>query len=535
MSGATVHAKVDLGAIRHSTLAFSTVHSSGLSNRLLALAWFLTGCASATPLPATAPPAPPPAAPRRRTATEIPPAVQVPTPGPAPSAPPARALPLAEVDDAGPLSLERMGASGAWLVVCRQNGAPRLELALSGRPLEPLDDLLGWDPTGEFVVVRRAGVVSLLDVATGASTNLSELGFDDRDDVLDYRQHRALAFDPRGEILAYVRKNPNGAIVLRTLATGAERTAVTSGGEPWRLAWDASGATLVVDTVAADPARPGHADFPVHLRHGARLACSGLLPHFHVNADLGVRPSTLLVTRDGLVSRVVTDFALPFGQDYVARGSDGALALVRAGKRLPLGEADCGGRVLMADPTRDLLLVSCTNDKARPKHVGVELVGPGFRQELGVVVQSMALDRWPEVPSRLVPLYPGSDALLVDLDARRTVPLAPGDRVLATSGAAALVRRDKTLVWIDTLRGSETVLFDAIPPFAGLVVEGSLVAVGSLVVDVAAGRVLGTLPGRPLALSAEGAGLIPEGGFQTSTAFARGPLRWRPPVPPSVD
>lgn len=462
--------------------------------------------------------------------------MKVPTPAPVvPSTRPSQALPLTEVADAGPISVERMGADGAWLVLCRQNGAPHLELAVSGRGLEPLDDLLAWDEAGEFVVLRRAGVVWLVDTANNARTNLSELGFDDRDDVLDYRQHRALAFDPRGELLAYVRKSRAPALVLRTLATGVERTVTGIAGEPWRLAWEGSGATLVVTSVPEDPARPGHADFPVHLRKGARLVCSGLLPHFHVGADSGVRPSTVLVTRDGSGARPVPDFALPFGENYVARGTDGALALVQAGKRWPLADAECGGRVLLSDPTRNLLLVSCTDDKVRPKRVGVELVGPGFRQELGVVVQSMALDHWPDTPSRLVPLYPGSDVLLVDLDARRTLPLRPGDRVLATSGATALVRRDKALLWVDAESGSETQLFDGIAPFAGLVVEGSLVAVGSLVVDVAARRVLGTLPGRPLALTAGGEALVPEGGFRTNDAFARGPLRWRAPVPPSID
>jgi hypothetical protein len=464
--------------------------------------------------------------------------VKSPTPAPsaAPSTPP-RLLPLAEVSDAGPLSLEQIGAGGAWLVVCRQNGTPRPELAVSGRDLEPVDDLLGWDPTGQFVVLRRAGVVWLLDVATNARTNLSELGFDDRDDVLDYRQHRALAFDPRGEILAYVRKGGAPALVLRTLATGEERVVTSGAGEPWRLTWEASGGTLVVANAPEDPARPGHVDFPVHLRKGARLACSGLLPRFHVGADSGVRTTTLLVSRDGSTLRSAPDFVLPFGDLYVARVADGALALVTPTKRQPLSDADCGARVLLADPSRNLLLMTCTNDKARPKRVGVELVGPGYRQELGVVVQSMALDRWPEAPARLIPLYPGSDVELFDLDTRRSVPLSPGDRVLATSGASALVRRDKALVWVDALRGTETTLDAAIPPFAGLVVDGSLVAVGSLVVDAAAGRVLGTVPGRPLALTPDGEALIPEGGAQTNTAFARGPLRWHAPSPstPGVD
>jgi hypothetical protein len=250
-----------------------------------------------------------------------------------------------------------------------------------------------------------------------------------------------------------------------------------------------------------------------------------------VNPDSGERPATTLVSRDGLTLRPAPDFAAPFGDGYVARGADGSLALVGTNSRQPLADAECGGRVLFADPQRGLLLVTCTNDKVRPKRVGVELVGVHDRRELGVVVQSLALDRWTDAPVRLVPLYPGSDVLLVDLDTRTTVPLIPGDRVLATSGEFALVRRDKALVWFDALRGTDTLLSSAIPPFAGLVVEGSLVAVGSLVVDSRLGRVLGSVPGRPLALAPDGAALVAEGGAASATAFARGPLRWHAPAP----
>jgi hypothetical protein len=318
--------------------------------------------------------------------------------------------------------------------------------------------------------------------------------------------------------------------VLRTLATGREQVVAGTGGEPWRFAWDTSGQTLVVSSVAPDPAS-GRTTFPVRFRHGPRLACSGLLPHFHVNPDSGDRPATTLVSRDGLTLRPAPDFAAPFGDGYVARGPDGALALVATKSRQPVADAECGGRVAFADPTRGLLLVTCTNDKLRPKRVGVELVGPRYHQDLGVVVQSLALDRWPDEPVRLVPLYPGSEVMLVDLDTRKTVPLNPGDRVLATSGAFALVRRDKALVWFDSERGTDVLLTGAIPPFAGLVVEGAFVAVGSLVVDAREGRVLGSVPGRPLALATDGAALVPEGGAASATAFARGPLRWHTPAP----
>ena len=428
------------------------------------------------------------------------------------------------------MSVEHVGASGAWLVFCRQGGVPHPELVLGSGAPEALDDLLAWDATGRFVVLRRGNGVWLIDVESNLSTNLGELGFDDRDDVLDYRQHRALAFDPRGEILAYVRRRERPELVLRTLATGQEQIVAGTSGEPWRFAWDTSGDTLVVSSVAPDPVS-GRTTFPVRLRRGPRLACSGLLPHFHVNPDTGERPATTLVSRDGLTLRPAPDFAAPFGDGYVARGTDGALALVGTKSRQVLADAECGGRVLFADPLRGLLLVTCTNDKLRPKRVGVELVGVRYRQDLGVVVQSLALDRWPDVPERLVPLYPGSDVLLVDLDTRKTVPLTPGDRVLATSGEFALVRRDKALVWFDTTRGADTLLTSALAPFAGLVVQGSFVAVGSLVVDARAGRVRGSVPGRPLALAQDGAALVAEGGAPSATAFARGPLRWHLPTP----
>ncbi|HEV8547573.1 MAG TPA: hypothetical protein VGQ57_01075, partial [Polyangiaceae bacterium] len=202
--------------------------------------------------------------------------------------------------------------------------------------------------------------------------------------------------------------------------------------------------------------------------------------------------------------------------------------------RQPLADAECLARVLFPDPARLLALVSCTNDKPppqpdgtkRPKRVGVELVGIGYRQELGVVVQPMALDRWPEAPARLVALYPGSDTLLVDLEQRRAVPLRPGDRVLTTSGARAFVRRERTVLSVDATLGQESPILATIEPFAGILVAGGFVAVGSTLLDATSGRVAGTFPGRPLALEPNGQALVAEGGFASADAFARGPLRW---------
>src|SRR4051812_38793589 len=279
--------RIDIGGVvsrwtRARSRILLALERRGRSFALSGLVLLAVACGGRATPPATALPAAPPARTRPHAVTEMPPRANAPT-SPPPS-PPATLRPVfrAEVADAGPLSVEQVAASGAWLVFCRQTGVPHPELVVGAGAPEAIDDLLAWDRSGRFLVLRRGNGVWLLDVEDNVSTNLSELGFDDRDDVLDYRQHRALAFDPRGEMLAYVRRRERAELVLRTLATGEEQVVAGTSGEPWRFAWDASGGTLVVSSVAPDPVS-GRTTFPVRLRRGQRLACSGILPHFHVN------------------------------------------------------------------------------------------------------------------------------------------------------------------------------------------------------------------------------------------------------------
>jgi hypothetical protein len=442
---------------------------------------------------------------------------------------------LAESRVAGAVTLEAAADNGGWVAICHPGATPsHPELVRGEHGAEPIDDLLAWDQAGRWVVTRERGAPLLVDVLTGDRTDLAALGLDDRDDALDRRQHRALAFDPRGEVLAYVRRRGSSELVLRALPSGEERSVKALPGEPWRMEWDQNGETLVVSVIAVDSTRNGSLEFPVRLRKAPRLACSGLSPKFRISPEVGDRPTTVLVSRDGSSATLAPDFVVPFGRGFIARAGDGALSLVRGTLRQPLADADCLGRVLVADPSRSLALVSCTNDKPppaangakRPKRVGVELVGIGYRQELGAVVQPMALDRWPETPRRLVPMYPGMDTLLVDLDQRRALALRPGDRVLATSGAHALVRRERAVLAFDADSSTETPLVANVEPFAGLVVSGALAAVGSTLLDASTARIVGTLPGRPLLLTPSGDALVAEGGTASADAFARGPLRW---------
>ncbi len=434
------------------------------------------GCASAPrPRAAVAPPRPaPPAASH---------AAQPPAPRPkATPEPPTAAEPpgaLAVLGDPVPLTLLEVGRTGRWIAACvaraDTNHDGKLEVTVAGdgrlggdalvpelfvgaAPAEPIDDLFGFDPKGRYLVVRQAGHVRLLDTSGGAPVDLGELGLDTRDDVLDYRQHRALAFDPRGELLAYVRRGASPGLVLRELATGRETPVPSLGGEVWRLAWDGRGDALVAFVMSEDTSGNGRIDFPVALAKEPRLRCQGPIPHFRVASETGDRPSSVVVGRDGQHGPPSQDLALPFGTDRILRSRDGALVLHRGERRIPLSSADCSGRVLAADPDRQLLLMACSGKVSfRAK---VELVGPAYRLPLGLELQPLALDRWPEPPARLVPLYPGPDTVLVDLERRRTLATKPGDRVLATLGTRAYLLRGRALVVFDAERGAERVLLD---------------------------------------------------------------------------
>jgi hypothetical protein len=470
------------------------------------------------------------------------------TPLPSSTATPATVA-LAEVSDDVPLTLVEAGRAGRFFVTCAaradtdKNGNVEVtvgsggtlggdtlvpELVLGGAAPEPIDDLLGVDPEGRYVVVRRGEKILLVDAASRATTDLGARGIDARDDVLDYRSHRSIAFDPRGEILAYLRRGEQPAVILRTLESGEERAVTGLPGEIFRMTWDGRGENLVLSVVSDDTSRNGKLEFPARFAKMPRLRCQGPIPNFRVSAETGDRPVSYVVRRDGQGHTRAAELALPFGASLVTRNADGALFEERGATKVPLASAECAGRVLHSDVERGLLLVACTGGK-NPQKAAVELVGAGRRQPLGIEVQPLAIDRYPEPGSRLVALYPGVDTVLVDLQKRRTLSLKPGDRVLATLGARAFILRKTALVVVDVDETSERTLVADTGRYPRTLVELPVAVVGTLVLDLAAERVLGSVPGRPLALTRSGDVLIAEGRGPSADAILRGPLRFRRP------
>jgi hypothetical protein len=460
-------------------------------------------------------------------------------------------LPLAVIGEAVPVSVERVGLGGHWLVACAartdsdKNGriaveigaggvltgdSLGVELVVGGRKPQTIDDLLAYDPSGRFVAVRREGKAVLVDLFMASELELSTLDWDDRDDALPFRAHRALAFDPRGELLAYVRRRAGRPeVVLRALETGAERHVLEVPGEPHRMAWDGTGEQLVVSTVADDTSGNGRLDWPAPTAKGPRLSCSGPVARLRTTPEVGDRPSTFVAPRSGGSARFVPDFAAPFGGSVVVRAQDGALLLAGPNGRQPLTPASCGARILHADPGRGLLVVACAGKN--PQRAAVELVGVGYRLALGVEIQPTSIDAWPDRPTRLFSLYPGSDALLVDLERKATLRLEPGDQVVATSGSRALVRRRGAIVVVDAEKKSTKTVVEKLPPLPFVLVQGSLAVVGSDVVDVLRDDPLGSISGRPLALTPSGEVLVAQGGPPSAERLALGPLVWElPPV-----
>jgi hypothetical protein len=518
---------------------------------LAPISLLVLGCAGGTPRGA-APTGQPNARPPLTAGTATPrarPTATTPPPAALPATADTATIALAEVADDIPLTLVEVGRSGRFMVTCAaradtdKSGSVEVsvgsggalggdalvpELVLGGAAPEPIDDLFGVDPEGRYVVVRRGERILLLDAASRSATDLGGLGFDARDDVLDYRSHRSLAFDPRGEILAYVRRGEAPGVVLRTLASGEERIVTGLPGEPWRLTWDGRGDNLVLAVVSEDTTKNGKLEFPARLAKGPRVRCQGPIPRFHVSGDAGDKPVSFVVRRDGQGLARAPELALPFGSSLVTRNADGALFEERGASRIPLASAECAGRVLHSDVERNLLLVACTGGK-NPQKASVELVGAGRRQVLGLELQPLALDRYPEPSVRLVPLYPGADTVLVDLAQRRTLTLKPGDRVLTTLGARAFLLRKNALVVFDADSASERTLIADTGRYPRTLVELPFAVVGSLVLDLAAERVLGSFSGRPLALTRAGEVLVAEGRGPSPDAVLRGPLGYHRP------
>ena len=227
---------------------------------------------------------------------------------------------------------------------------------------------------------------------------------------------------------------------------------------------------------------------------------------------------------------------MPVRDALLLRDASGALYLERAGKRRLIEPAACKGRVVHADPLRELFIIGCAPKKRTGRagakleagRIALELVTPSERRPLNVELASVELDREVSDSPRLVALYPGAETRLFDADRRELLALQAGDVVVATRNGHALIRRGKSLLFYDADGRSELPVTIPIDKNPDVFVSPPFAFVSPVLVNLDAALVVGSYVGRALALSNHGQLLVAES-EPDAARLVHGPLRWLTP------
>jgi hypothetical protein len=242
-----------------------------------------------------------------------------------------------------------------------------------------------------------------------------------------------------------------------------------------------------------------------------------------------------VVALDSGALRDVPELLTPLGPSLLLRSADGSLLLDRAGKRSSLAPASCAGRVLFADAERELVVATCAPPPPKklrglaPPPSGkreVWLFGPGYAKNLQSELYETGIDREATLGTRLVPLYPGSDTSLLDLERREPLPLPVGSRVLATTGALAVIWRDSDLYRYDAQTRTAERLAHGVLKNPDFLQTGASILLSPFVVVGGNAPALKS-PGQALALTFGGSVLVPtDSGAGAGRGVIEGPLHW---------
>ncbi len=124
-------------------------------------------------------------------------------------------------------------------------------LVLGSGPGTPIDDFIGADPLGRWIVVAKDMCVYLVDAESGKATALK--GADGRPGDPVSGGHRAASFSPDGKNMVYLKSEGDRAtVVRRELATGREQRIDPGRGDLNGVFFDASSRFVVMDFVSHD-------------------------------------------------------------------------------------------------------------------------------------------------------------------------------------------------------------------------------------------------------------------------------------------
>ncbi len=462
-----------------------------------------------------------------------------PAPSALPALPPAPtrtatpgSLPLAASSAANPITVEATAPDASWSVVCEAredtdgDGAidvrvgPRGELSgdrvqryinLSNGESLPIDELVASSADGRALVVRRESRFELWNHTTGERRALPGVESAGGGEL---PTPSIAAFSEAS--LFYLRKHEaHKELVELTLATGAERPLYSDREEIAGLELDPTGNYVVLGIARR---RPSSTSPP---------PCRGPVAEIRVARE----PSSsgyVVIPRSGGKARRVDDLALVFGKELIRRRDDGSLVWDRDGRTRLLADDECKGRILFAEPARQLLLLGCEMPK-KPWRFEVTLLAGSVRRPLQIDVAGLAIDEPPRPGTRFFPLYPGAETMLFDAERQTLRRFSPGDQILGLSDAHALIRRGRTALLYDAETDRTRELPGKIETLVEVQRTGPMVHASPFVVDLSAGRWLGNVSGRAHAVSVSGEVLL-AARPASAEALARGPLLWQAPV-----
>jgi hypothetical protein len=460
---------------------------------------------------------------------------------PIPSVPSIPAVSQGDIGRAGPVRLLDASASGAWVALC--DGQPKAaRLVLGSGTGEEIEDVLARDASGRYVIVLQAGRAVLIDALGGTRVDLSELGADVRRLRADYAEHRSLSFDPSGTYLAYLKRaGGQPTIIVRELASGRERSFAAGPGDLLSLRLSADARYVGFEALREDSNHNGKLDWPAPEDVTRGSVCDKpALPRLRSFAYQGRGDALVrgVLALDGGGLRDVPELVTPLGSSLLLRAADGSLLLDRAGKRSQLAPPSCGGRVLFADAERELVLATCAPPPPPPKKGRslpaappsgkreVWLFGAGFAKNLKSELYETSTDRDAVIGARLVPIYPGSEAALLDLERRELLPLPTGSRVLITTGTVAVLWQGSDLFRYDAVTKRQEPLAHGVLKNPDFLQAGPTILLSPFVI-VAGNAPALTTPGPALALTAGGMVLVPTSKRAATHQIAiEGPLHW---------
>lgn len=544
----------------HTTLSCRATPRPRPDSRSVAMivAVIAVGCGTAPREAARSPgaPKPLPAAPLPSAA---PPAKHDVTAPAAPAGPPPELLqpgtPTGQFGTSAPMMLHTSAPDGRWLSWCeaRQdtNGDGHLRVlvnpqgalegdtssmffAVGGGSGRPIDSFVSSSRDGRYVALIESGRLVVLDTVSHTKLDLSELGASLATDLASYLPHRAATFSPSAPLVLFYRNEGDAeSVVVRDLVTAEEIELAPPAGNLWRASFDESGRFVVAQVVEVDtnknrrldwPHPKAREDTPSPIGRG----CSPPIPRIRVWRFPGDTPTPHVARLGSTTWTRVTGFIRPVGDELLVRGEDGQLELLGAGsKRLVVNEK-CDARVLHVDASRRKVLAACMGSKVRGE---VVVLGGPERIPLEVRVAGFELDRWERDDPRLLALYPGQAALLVDMDTLTLHSLAEGDHVVATSDTTALVRDRKAARFVD-IAGATTEI-GPLRLYEETLQVGTVVAVPPFVVDVRSRSVLGTYDSPAHAVSSSGKVLVAQGHPGDWDQLPTGPMTWTAPTPPA--